>query len=392
MNNVRNNNMRKSNQKNRKKKTLIIVDIVLLVLILAVGYMFRNTILDWVANTFYTPDHKSAFNNSNNIEYVDSNNNKVSPGDLQEGNYNILCIGKDDIALNTDVMILVNINTKKDCVTAMQIPRDTFFTYNSVPVKFNSMFARVYNGKNTEEDKKKGLQEMTDILSKNLSVHIDYYAMIDLKGVAEMVDLIGGVEMYVPYDMKYNDPGQNLYINLKEGQQTLTGDQARQYVRFRSGYVQADVGRQDAQKVFIVAFLNNFRMKYTDVGVKELISKMEELLITNIPSNDMLYFALKARTMDFNNIRMLSAPGNPQYYNGVSYYVINREAVYNIIKNYYSLVEDGLTLAEESFDKDRNFTLLTDASINHWYTMHLSETTEYTAQEISDNGIDILLK
>ena len=70
------------------------------------------------------------------------------------------------------------------------------------------------------------------------------------------MDRIGGVDMYVAYDMYYSDPEQNLYINIKQGQQTLMGKDAEGFVRYRSGYIMADIARGDAQKMFISPFIS----------------------------------------------------------------------------------------------------------------------------------------
>lgn len=61
--------------------------------------------------------------------------------------------------------------------------------------------------------------------------------------------------MYVPQDMYYSDPVQGLYINLKEGQQHLDGDQAEQLVRFRK-YPTGDLGRIEVQHQFFSAFVS----------------------------------------------------------------------------------------------------------------------------------------
>jgi len=44
------------------------------------------------------------------------------------------------------------------------------------------------------------------------------------------------VEMYVPYNMDYEDPTQDLYIHIKKGNKLLDGKDAEGFVRFRQGY------------------------------------------------------------------------------------------------------------------------------------------------------------
>ncbi len=79
---------------------------------------------------------------------------------------------------------------------------------------------------------------------------------MDYRIVKEYVNLIGGVEVYVPMDMKYSDPVADppLYIDLKQGRQVLDGgDKALQFLRFRKGYADQDLGRIKAQQQFVAA-------------------------------------------------------------------------------------------------------------------------------------------
>ena len=89
-----------------------------------------------------------------------------------------------------------------------------------------------------------------------LGIDLEYYVKVDLYNIVkEMVDIIGGVDIYVPMDMKYSDPVADppLYIDLKKGYQTLDGDKALQFLRFRKGYADQDLGRIRAQQEFMKA-------------------------------------------------------------------------------------------------------------------------------------------
>lgn len=383
---------------NNKTKILIIVNIALLLAILVTAYLGRHTIVRVIGEHRLNKAEEVIPWGDDNTAKKENNDEPKQDITRNQESRNILFIGKDDIALNTDVMMLINLNTKENKISVMQIPRDSFFTYNGTPVKFNSMFARILNSSKKTgdevQDKKNALDQFRQVLADNLSINIDYYAMIDLNGLVGIVDAIGGVPMYVPYDMKYTDPGQNLYIDIKEGQQTLTGAVARQYVRFRSGYVEADVGRQDAQKVFLVAFLNQFRSKFTLSNLGSIVKELDQYLITSLDDDQMTALAMIGYGMDLENISIFSAPGTPlsprEYYNGSAYYILNREALYKIVNEHFNLINTDIP--EDAFDKNKNFTLLNNYTINAYYNKHLESVTVYSAQEIDQNGIDIKLK
>ena len=69
---------------------------------------------------------------------------------------------------------------------------------------------------------------------------IDKYMTIDFEGFRKIVDELGGVEVHVKKNMKYTDPTDDTYIDLKPGLQTLTGKQALDYARYRKSDKGAD--------------------------------------------------------------------------------------------------------------------------------------------------------
>ena len=132
-----------------------------------------------------------------------------------------------------------------------QIPRDTYAEFNGTYGKINTAYksfrAAAVRAKSADPTKA-ALESFADMFSKSFNIPIDFYVLINLKGFKAVVDRIGGVDMYVPYDMHYEDPEQDLYIHINKGQQTLMGDDAEGFVRYRSGYIMADIARGDAQK------------------------------------------------------------------------------------------------------------------------------------------------
>ena len=69
---------------------------------------------------------------------------------------------------------------------------------------------------------------------KNLIGYVpDYYFVVELDAVAELVDAIGGVDYNVPYNMDYDDPSQDLSIHFQAGMQHLSGEDAVKVLRWR---------------------------------------------------------------------------------------------------------------------------------------------------------------
>ena len=119
--------------------------------------------------------------------------------------YLFLAVGVDKASGRGDAIMLVSFDTAKGDIAVMQIPRDTYVEFEGEAMKINEiLFLR-------------DVYAIRDILEVTLCVNIDYTALIDLEALEVMVDSVGGVEIDVPFDMKYSDPYQDLYIDLKAG-------------------------------------------------------------------------------------------------------------------------------------------------------------------------------
>lgn len=193
----------------------------------------------------YKPSDPSVGENTYFVTDQDGNVKVITAKQL-EGSYNFLVLGHDRTALLTDVIMLVNYNTNNASITILQFPRDTYVSYDVPTHKINATFSTLYTeelSKGLSEDKARlnAIQRFGDVFEKSLGINIYKCAIMDLNGFVNIVDALGGVEVDLPSDLKYDDPAQNLYIDLHAGYQTLNGDQAEQFVRYRKGYLQADI-------------------------------------------------------------------------------------------------------------------------------------------------------
>ena len=318
----------------------------------------------------------------------------VDEQNLVKNQYNFLIIGKDRAAFNTDVLILASYNITDGSVSMMQIPRDT---YVQVPDKkgkikgrrFNALLAMYYNQAHTSGVSYKealaiACDDMRDAVSKIFGIPINYYVMMDLEGFVNIVDAIGGVDMYVPRDMKYNDPEQGLYINLKKGYQNLDGDEAEQFIRFRKGYANADLGRVDAQKLFISAFIEKVQKSFSVDTIVAIVNQASKYVVTDVETDTMIYLAKKALSVDPEKIVMMTIPGDL----GGKYYVAYRDDTFEAINTYFNPFT--VSLSKDKFDADGSLYDDKDSYLYGVYTKTYTgyrESTTYSAG--STDGIYI---
>ncbi|HHV46935.1 MAG TPA: LCP family protein [Tissierellia bacterium] len=223
----------------------------------------------------------------------------------------------------TDTMILCKVDKSTGKISMLSIPRDTkaFIRGRNGEEKINH--AHAYGG---PELSVKAVKDL-------LGIDLEYYVKVDYKIVKEFVDIIGGVEIDVPMDMKYSDPTAEppLYIDLKAGLQVLDGDKALQFLRFRKGYADQDLGRIRSQQQFIKSAIKQ-ALKIENVGkIPQMIKSYYNNVETNIPLALILKFAVNIKNYDIEGIQMDTLPGESKYINGVSYYVPYEEEMQAIV-------------------------------------------------------------
>ena len=171
--------------------------------------------------------------------------------DESVGMVNILLLGVDEGGNRSDTIMLVSLNGKTNKVNILSIPRDT-----RVPVGRGYQKINAAIGIGKQEVAKGNLQEPEELSVEKVKMltglPIHYFMSIDFDGFKEVIDVLGGVDFEVPFNMVYDDPVQNLHINLKAGMQHLDGEAAHDFVRFRQGnpghkgYATGDLGRIEA--------------------------------------------------------------------------------------------------------------------------------------------------
>ncbi len=261
--------------------------------------------------------------------------------------YNFLILAKDKGGGNTDTIMILSFDVPNKTISLLQIPRDTSVNYNNSVRKINSVYSVGYrNSKgSTDEKTEKGIEALSTCLVQNFGIVIDRYVIMDLKGFREIVDTLGGVDVYVQSDMKYQDEYQNLDINLKKGMNHLDGKKAEDFVRFRKGYVNADLGRMDAQKIFMSAFLKKLFSVSTVTKVPELIGHIMEYVDTNATLQEATYFGTRLLDMDMSAITMHSlqgTSGSHTYYNGASYFSPYKNANIDLVNRYFNVFNKDL--------------------------------------------------
>ncbi|MBR2721793.1 MAG: LCP family protein [Clostridia bacterium] len=246
----------------------------------------------------------------------------------------ILVLGRDASKKLTDSMFLLTVDPRQKLATVLQIPRDTYFEYTDRDYK-------KINGALTSL----GAQALLETLSASFGVPIRYFCILDLDGVDSMVDAIGGVDLYNPVPMHYVDSAQNLEIDIPQGQIHLDGKQAEHFVRYRAGYADADLGRLDAQKLFLKALGQKCQV-CSPFRLLSLLASVLTSVQTNLGFAQAVTLFASLESFPFEELPSATVPGQAAYgSSGASYYVLNREGAARAV-NEFLLPTTPITLAE----------------------------------------------
>ncbi len=171
---------------------------------------------------------------------------------------NVLLVGIDDgdkdiegSPRHADSVILISIHHTDGSIRILSIPCDTQV---SIPGRqeLDTVKQSYFYG---------GTQLLLRTVEEFLQIPINQFIVVDSKSFIDMMDSLGGLDLYVENDMDYEDPSAEFQIHLKKGFQHLDGNAADQYVRYCSDEL-GDVGRVQRQQRFLKAFFSE--MIHTD--------------------------------------------------------------------------------------------------------------------------------
>jgi len=141
------------------------------------------------------------------------------------------------------------------------------------------------------------------------NVAIDRYVRLTTGALRELVDLLGGVEVFIPQRLSYKQATQELAIDLDPGWQTLNGDQAQQFARFRDSGASGDVTRVQRQQVLLKALRDRLTSPSVLPNLPEISRIMLKYVDTNLSLEEILVLANFNVEVDQKNFQMVLLPG-----------------------------------------------------------------------------------
>lgn len=263
------------------------------------------------------------------------------------GVINVLVMCTDADGLRTDAMMLASYDTEENTVNMLSVPRDLRMYIGNRYQKVNAAHAYSTNGQIG------GARAACEAVSRLTGVPINYYIDFSFATVEKVMDSIGPVTFTVPdlyndgVGMVYDDPAQDLHINLPPGTYELDGEQVVHLLRYRKGnpdpitgirpgYVNGDTDRikvqQDFIKTLVEQKLNVSLVKKLPTIFSDVMSEID----TNLSVADVIKYSRYLTDFTSAGIRSETIPGDSmnESVNG-SVLVPNMQALEALVKEMF---------------------------------------------------------
>ncbi|OYQ65843.1 LCP family protein [Aerococcus sp. 1KP-2016] len=209
---------------------------------------------------------------------------------------------------NTDVMILVTIDPESGTAKMVSIPRDTYIA--SLDAKINSAYGTAG-----------GASGSINAVQELLNVPIDYYALVNMTGMMNIIDAVGGVT--VNNEFAFSQDGYDFAqgsINL------ATGEEALAYVRMRYEDPNGDFGRAARQRQVLIAILDKYQNVENVGSLLGLFETVQSNVTTDLTIDDMTKLALNYR-VDSANIESTTLVGTGDTSTGTYYNILSDDQI-----------------------------------------------------------------
>ena len=269
----------------------------------------------------------------------------VNGAGRRDGVFTLFIGATDEDEIRTDSMMVLVFDTENHRADLINIPRDTLVDCERTGAgrKINASYAS-------------GVDEMLDEVSTVIGFRPDKYVIANFDGIAEIVDVIGGVDYDVPFDMSYHDASQDLSIEFKKGYQHLDGEEVVEYLRWRhnddgTGYDDGDIGRVSKLQDFLVTVGDAVLSPTNVLKIPAIASAVSGNVDTDLTTSQILWLGMQGMKMDMQeDISMQTLIGDCAMVNfgdNIWFYILDEDMVIDQINETFNPYIRSLT--EEDF-------------------------------------------
>ncbi|MFI3914322.1 LCP family protein [Carnobacterium maltaromaticum] len=286
----------------KTKKILIMLLCLFLLIIGAIGvYAFKV--------------YRDVTNTTDNIyEKVDKDEVRNDPVSVDKGEdpFSVLLLGVDTGDLGrteqgrSDSIMVVTVNPNTNESKIVSIPRDTYTEIigQGTTDKINHAYAFG------------GTAMAVNTVQNLLNIPIDYYIEVNMQGVKDLVDAVGGIDVNSPLEFKQNG------FEFTKGPVHLDGEKALAFSRNRYDDPTGDYGRQGRQRQVIEAVVKKAATFSTLTNYKDILNALQNNMKTNLTFDNMYNIQAKYKAAA-GNIEQVQMQGTGEMINDISYQIIS---------------------------------------------------------------------
>lgn len=249
-----------------------------------------------------------------------------------------------------DTLMLALVDPELLRVSLISIPRDSYVSIPGRQAKDKINHSFSFGGANLT----------IQTIEEWLGVDIDGYVAIDFQGFTELVNLVGGVDVYVDATIIYDDPMDGTHIRLEQGQQVLDGKNALDFVRARLDnrgprFYTSDYKRMERQQLVLKALASELASVRSLPKIFSMMGVIGDNVSTTLNPKELDALIRRFYRFSLENLDTTSVIGEPLQLRGVWYEDVPQTEIKRIQEYYQRFMdrEEVLVPVEET-EEDTN--------------------------------------
>lgn len=223
------------------------------------------------------PNYEDLFKIIDKIKIITKIDNRDGNVNVTEDTFNILISGIDtagDISNvgRSDVNIILTVNPKTKQILMTSIPRDYYVQlYNTTGYKDKLTHAGIY-----------GIDMSINTIEELLDININYYFRVNFTTLENIIDAIGGVDVYSEYSFVSYIGSYQFY----KGYNHMNGNQALGFARERKTLPEGDISRAKNQQAVIDGIIRKLTSFSSITKYSNVINSLKDTFQTNMTNNN----------------------------------------------------------------------------------------------------------
>lgn len=252
---------------------------------------------------------------------------------------NILAVGSDSRGQHylyglADVIRLVRVDFVKARVTILEVPRDLWVDipdisdhYNITQGKLNQAYLYGNKGLGYYDGPGEGPGLLARTLNLNFGARPDHYLAVNMRTFEAVVDAIGGLDIYLPYEISVRSKNNPKGFAIPEGQHHIDGETALWIARIRQYHT---FGRAENQNIVMCALRKKLLSPAIVPAIPKLVRDFRSYVQTDFSPEQINQLACLATQMKGTDVVFASFP--METFKGVKMYDPQLKATTSVLE------------------------------------------------------------